>query len=212
MKKSFICAIVCIHGRSGVQLPDAGAQQSDIMRQLLDSVREGEPSERGVSDGEERARIWTPERVATWLDAAEPEGAEAFQQLLSAASENAAALEAFPTAELDGIVTALAGGFIAPSSGADVLRNPQAAPTGRNLYSINAELVARHGAGCSYETCGNAKLHEVEGMQLEERRTIAETLLSETSPLATALLASLIVAATAILVLTGLLRPTPLAA
>jgi hypothetical protein len=37
-------------------------------------------------------------------------------------------------------------------------------------------------------------------------------LLSETSPLATALLASLIVAATALLVLTGLLRPTPLAA
>jgi cobaltochelatase CobN len=48
-------------------------------------------------------------------------------------------LEASPAAELDGLVTALAGGYVAPSSGADVLRNPAAAPTGRNLYSINAE-------------------------------------------------------------------------
>ncbi|TVS19866.1 MAG: cobaltochelatase subunit CobN, partial [Planctomycetaceae bacterium] len=124
----------------GEPLPDAAERQSDIMRQLLDSVREGEPSEIGGSDEEELARIWTPERVAMLLDVAEPEVADAFQQLLSAASENAAALEASPTAELDGLVTALAGGFIAPSSGADVLRNPQAAPTGRNLYSINAEL------------------------------------------------------------------------
>jgi cobaltochelatase CobN len=114
----------------------------------------------------------------------------------------------------------------------------------QRLAELHAELVARHGAGCSYETCGNAKLHEflaaalsapgseaapeiaesyhaslaaalqsaqplpeVEGMQLEEKQTLAETILSEASPLATALLASLIVAATALLVLTGLTRP-----
>jgi cobalamin biosynthesis Mg chelatase CobN len=118
----------------------------------------------------------------------------------------------------------------------------------QRLAELHAELVARHGAGCSYETCGNTKLHEflaaalsapgseaaaeiaesyhaslaaalqssaplpeVEGMQLEERRTITETLLSEAGPLATALLASLIVAATALLVLAGLFRPAPLA-
>jgi cobaltochelatase CobN len=119
----------------------------------------------------------------------------------------------------------------------------------QRLAELHAELVARHGAGCSYETCGNAKLHEfladalsapgsetapevaesyhasladalkssqplpeVEGLELEEKRTIVETLLSETSPLATALLASLIVAATVLLVLAGLIRATPLAA
>jgi cobaltochelatase CobN len=119
----------------------------------------------------------------------------------------------------------------------------------QRLAELHAELVARHGAGCSYETCGNAKLHEflsaalsapgseaapevaesyhaslaavlksaqplpeVEGMELAEKRTIVETLLSETSPLATALLASLIIAATTLLVLTGLTRPTPLVA
>ncbi len=48
-------------------------------------------------------------------------------------------------------------------------------------------------------------------MQLEEKHTVTETLLSEAGPLATALLASLIVAATALLILAGLIRPTPLA-
>jgi cobaltochelatase CobN len=75
------------------------------------------------------------------LARAEPAVAEAFQDLLAAAAENAAALEASPTAELDGLVTALAGGYSSPRRPARTcLRNPQAAPTGRNLYSINAEL------------------------------------------------------------------------
>ncbi len=164
----------------GQPLPDADAQRSAVMRQLLDAVRDGALSEsledtgdQGESDdgetddgetddpepdGSERragenetpndsvhdeeglAHLWTPEQMAKLLDAAEPEVAEAFRQLLGDATEHAAALEASPIAELDGLVTALAGGYVAPSSGADVLRNPAAAPTGRNLYSINAEL------------------------------------------------------------------------
>jgi cobaltochelatase CobN len=119
----------------------------------------------------------------------------------------------------------------------------------QRLAELHAELVARHGAGCSYETCGNANLHEflaaaltapgsetapetvpsyraslaaalqsaeplpeVEGMELEEKRTVAEALVSEANPLTTALLTGLVVAATALLVLAGLIRPTPLAA
>ena len=66
-------------------------------------------------------------------------GWETVQSLLAAAAEHAAALQASPQAELDGVVNALAGGYLAPSSGSDVLRNPSAAPTGRNLYSISAE-------------------------------------------------------------------------
>ncbi|MDO4692003.1 MAG: cobaltochelatase subunit CobN [Porphyromonadaceae bacterium] len=49
------------------------------------------------------------------------------------------ALQTSPTLELDGIVDALSGGYIAPSSGGDAIANPQAVPTGRNLYSISAE-------------------------------------------------------------------------
>ncbi|MCL4206157.1 MAG: cobaltochelatase subunit CobN [Pirellulaceae bacterium] len=147
---------------------DAAERQSDVMRQLLDFVRQqvspdapakesdppapsAEPSEDeeiepAAEDSPEDQPAaatsgWfdSPEQLQRLLEAAEPETAEAFRQLLDTAAENARALEASPAAELDGLVTALAGGYVAPSSGADVLRNPAAAPTGRNLYSINAE-------------------------------------------------------------------------
>ncbi|MDO4707423.1 MAG: cobaltochelatase subunit CobN [Porphyromonadaceae bacterium] len=49
------------------------------------------------------------------------------------------ALRLSPRAELDALVNALAGGYIAPSSGGDAVANPRAVPTGRNLYSISAE-------------------------------------------------------------------------
>jgi len=49
------------------------------------------------------------------------------------------ALRRSPAAELDMAVNALAGGFVAPSPGGDPIRNPAAVPTGRNLFSIDAE-------------------------------------------------------------------------
>lgn len=45
-----------------------------------------------------------------------------------------------PEFELAGIMKALSGGYIEPSSGGDAVANPSAIPTGRNLYSINAEV------------------------------------------------------------------------
>lgn len=42
-------------------------------------------------------------------------------------------------AEMRAIVKALSGGFTPPSSGGDPIVNPQSVPTGRNLYSIDAE-------------------------------------------------------------------------
>lgn len=49
------------------------------------------------------------------------------------------ALEQSPESELKSIINALAGGYIAPSSGGDAVANPNAVPTGRNLYAVNAE-------------------------------------------------------------------------
>ncbi len=49
------------------------------------------------------------------------------------------ALEDSPEQEFRSILNALAGGYIAPSSGGDAVANPTAVPTGHNLYSINAE-------------------------------------------------------------------------
>ncbi|KAA6344104.1 Aerobic cobaltochelatase subunit CobN [termite gut metagenome] len=49
------------------------------------------------------------------------------------------ALEQSPETEMKSLLNALNGGYIAPSSGGDAVANPMAVPTGRNLYSINAE-------------------------------------------------------------------------
>lgn len=49
------------------------------------------------------------------------------------------ALEQSPEMELKSILNALSGGYLVPSSGGDAVANPSAVPTGRNLYSINAE-------------------------------------------------------------------------
>lgn len=48
-------------------------------------------------------------------------------------------LETSPEAEMNSLLNSLNGGYIAPSPGGDAVRNPNALPTGRNLYSINAE-------------------------------------------------------------------------
>ena len=48
-------------------------------------------------------------------------------------------LKESPETEMRAIVNALNGGYIAPSAGGDPVSNPQAVPTGRNLYAVNAE-------------------------------------------------------------------------
>ncbi|MGM5631907.1 cobaltochelatase subunit CobN [Apibacter raozihei] len=48
-------------------------------------------------------------------------------------------LEKSPEYEFRSLLNALSGGYIEPSSGGDAVANPNAVPTGRNLYSINAE-------------------------------------------------------------------------
>ena len=49
------------------------------------------------------------------------------------------ALLSSTNAEMAGVFNALNGGYIAPSAGADPIRNPNSIPTGRNMFSIDAE-------------------------------------------------------------------------
>jgi cobaltochelatase CobN len=60
-------------------------------------------------------------------------------EALTSVSGYREALLASTRAELDGVIRALAGGYISPSSGGDALANPNAVPTGRNLAAIDAE-------------------------------------------------------------------------
>ena len=48
-------------------------------------------------------------------------------------------LELSPELEFKSLINALSGGYIEPSSGGDAVANPNGVPTGKNLYSINAE-------------------------------------------------------------------------
>lgn len=45
-----------------------------------------------------------------------------------------------PDLEMKSLFNAMKGGYVLPSSGGDLVANPRAIPTGRNLYSINAEI------------------------------------------------------------------------
>ena len=49
-------------------------------------------------------------------------------------------LAASPEKEQQAILHALNGGYLAPTPGGDVVLAPNTLPTGRNIYSINAEM------------------------------------------------------------------------
>lgn len=51
-----------------------------------------------------------------------------------------------PQGELNALVNALNGGYIAPSPGGDAVANPNTLPTGRNLFSVNAEATPSESA------------------------------------------------------------------
>lgn len=44
-----------------------------------------------------------------------------------------------PQLEISSMLNALAGGYITPSAGGDIISNPNAVPTGRNLFGVNTE-------------------------------------------------------------------------
>jgi len=49
------------------------------------------------------------------------------------------ALVASPRLEMQALINALDGGYVRPTSGGDPVRNPGTLPTGRNMYSVDAE-------------------------------------------------------------------------
>ena len=62
-----------------------------------------------------------------------------YRSTLNAVPDYYKAVQDSPVLELDTIINALAGGYVAPASGGDPVVNPQAIPAGRNTYGIDAE-------------------------------------------------------------------------
>ncbi|MEM1434655.1 MAG: cobaltochelatase subunit CobN [Pseudomonadota bacterium] len=72
-----------------------------------------------------------------------PWSAEAVQTMLTSMDAPAAeaALKASPRAEMAALLDGLNGRFVEPGIGNDPLRSPEALPTGRNFYGLDASLI-----------------------------------------------------------------------
>lgn len=93
-----------------------GAGMGDLMKQMAGKKKE-----------------YTKEEANFALAVAEVE------QTIRNVSNYRTALQDSPEQELASMVNALRGGYTQPSPGGDPIANPNTLPTGRNLYSINAE-------------------------------------------------------------------------
>lgn len=85
------------------------------------------------------------------------------------------ALEQSPEMEMKGILNALSGGYIAPSSGGDAVANPNAVPTGQNLYAINAEATPSEVAWDKGVALVNATLEQYQKEHGEYPRKVSYT-------------------------------------
>jgi len=61
------------------------------------------------------------------------------KESINTALQNKLNLAQSPAYELKAVLNALNGGYTAPSSGGDFIVNPASLPTGRNMYSVDAE-------------------------------------------------------------------------
>lgn len=100
--------------------------------------------------------------------------AEAERTILNVANYKTA-LATSPEAELRSIVNALAGGYVAPTSGGDAVANPSAVPTGRNLYAINAETTPSENAWDKGVSLAEATLEQYKKQHGEYPRKVSYT-------------------------------------
>lgn len=85
------------------------------------------------------------------------------------------ALEKSPEMEFRSLLNALGGGYIAPTSGGDAVANPNAVPTGRNLYAINAEATPSEIAWEKGVSLVNATLEQYRKQHGEYPRKVSYT-------------------------------------
>ena len=97
----------------------------ELYAQPFDDIRKSAPFlalARAVEDGSDLGEA--PEAARPMLE----EGRRHFRNFTS-------------EEEIAGLITALGGGFVKPGSGNDPLRNPEAVPTGRNLYAFDPRRI-----------------------------------------------------------------------
>ncbi len=95
-------------------------------------AKQGEKSAKPNS-GNHQPQRFTREQVRL------AEAITAVEKALSNVDAYAKALRESPAQEMQSLLNALNGGYTAPSPGGDPIVNPNALPTGRNLFAVNVE-------------------------------------------------------------------------
>ena len=81
---------------------------------------------------------WSEQAVKTMVDSiakGEHESSEASK------AEWKSLLEISPSAEMNGLLNGLSGGYVQPAKGNDPIRTPDVLPTGRNFYALDGGLI-----------------------------------------------------------------------
>lgn len=90
--------------------------------------------------GEEHLHTNSHEESEKILDQSKFDAAfKLYKDTLLSLKDYSAAVENSPAIEMNTIINALNGGFVAPASGGDPVSNPKSIPAGRNTYGIDAE-------------------------------------------------------------------------
>lgn len=115
------------------QLPDVDEPPADRLRRILD-----DPAfDRRLDAAADAATIELQERAAR--DAEFARAVLTLEAAVAGVDRHRDGLRDSSDLELRSVARALAGGYVEPSPGGDPIVNPDAVPTGRNLYAIDAE-------------------------------------------------------------------------
>lgn len=108
---------------------------------ILDAVLRDQREASDYISPRQRARLTALREPAdpTVEQTAERDALEAYVRALERIEPLRRQLAVSPRREMASLCNALGGGYVAPSSGGDPIRNPDVVPTGRNLVGINPE-------------------------------------------------------------------------
>ena len=120
-------------GHTENQIEQADAGHKEQMPEKKEAT--GNPGQQAHGDQKKQMqeKEYTPEQKARARAITE------IERTINNISKYKEALETSPEEEFRSMINALNGGYVSPSSGGDVVANPDAIPTGRNLYAVNAE-------------------------------------------------------------------------
>lgn len=83
-------------------------------------------------------KAWDNQAIATMMTSIEKGEVDLTTEKLNTIKQ---ALSQSPSDEMQALVNALNGGFVAPGKGNDPIRSPDALPTGRNFYALDGSLI-----------------------------------------------------------------------